>query len=123
MGDPSDALCDLLHFNLNDLVLQVNAFLFDLRVKDLDCLWLSVRNYLFFELVHIEGNLVLGVLINLLQRVQFLVDSCIIVQKLSQALFPMTLNFTSSSIQVGEAKCSGFVCRLWILSHEAKIGA
>ena len=43
-----NAFSNLLHFNLNDLVLEVNAFLLNLGVQDVYRLWFTVSNCLLF---------------------------------------------------------------------------
>lgn len=74
VSDPGDALRDLFHLDLNDLVLEVHAFLVNLLLQDRDCLGLLVGHDLLFQLIQVELNLAMCLCINLLQGRQLVVN-------------------------------------------------
>lgn len=64
---PSDALGNLLHLYLNDLILEVDSLMVDLLLQNSYRLWLSISDYSLLHLVDIEIYLLLCFVIDTLK--------------------------------------------------------
>lgn len=66
MSNPGNAFCYLLHFDLNNLVLQVYSLLVNLLLKNIHWLRLFMCHYLFLQLIKVKWYLFLSFFVNLL---------------------------------------------------------